>query len=109
VSLGQLGEFKALKVEILSEKWWFIGSETRLYINPAELGSNPAISPEYIGLPVLRLPSGMGLHCRLSSEGRQRIINTRKGFWSTKNHSGLFTLHKFQLFFCSASLFFRQA
>ncbi len=39
----------------------------------AVLGSNPAISPAYSGLPVLNgLPFGMAVHCRLSSEGRQR-------------------------------------
>jgi hypothetical protein len=34
------------------EQWWLIGSDTRLYT--AVLGSNPAISPAYSGLPVLR-------------------------------------------------------
>ncbi len=34
------------------EQWWLIGSDTRL--KTAVLGSNPAISPAYSGLPVLR-------------------------------------------------------
>ncbi len=34
--------------------------------------------------PLDGLPSRMVLHCRLSSEGRQRRINTKKGLWSTK-------------------------
>jgi hypothetical protein len=59
------------------EQWWLIGSDTRLCnCATAVLGSNPAISPTYSGLPVLRWAAiWMALPCRLSSEGRQKSIN----------------------------------
>jgi hypothetical protein len=71
------------------EQWWLIGTVVTQDCKPAVPGSNPAISPAYSGLPILRwLPFGTVLHCRLSSEGWQRRINTKKGLWSTKNNEG---------------------
>jgi hypothetical protein len=51
------------------------------YLLDLNLGSNPAISPAYSGLPVLSWAAiwdgtGMVLCCRLSSEGRQRRMST---------------------------------
>jgi hypothetical protein len=50
---------------------------------PTVPGSNLAICLAYSGLP-----SGIEHHCRLSSEGRQRRINRKKGLWPTKNKKG---------------------
>jgi hypothetical protein len=70
---------------LIWEHWWLIfGSSGGSLVatpdcKPAVPGSNLAISPAYSGLSSLDgLPSGMVLHCRLSSEGRQRRINTLK-------------------------------
>jgi hypothetical protein len=53
------------------------------------LGSNPAISPAYNGLPILRWAAlELVLHCRLSSEGQQRIISTKRTSGPQKNHKG---------------------
>ncbi len=50
-------------------------------------GSNSAISPAYSGLPILGWAAIWdGTPRRLSSEGRQRIINTKRGLWSSKNN-----------------------
>ncbi len=55
------------------EQWWLIGIDKNC--ETAVLGSNPAISPAYSGLPDLRwAASGMALPYRLSSEGQQRRI-----------------------------------
>jgi hypothetical protein len=54
---------------------------------PVVSGSNPAISQASSGLPLLDgLPSGMVLHCRLSSKWQERKINSKEGFWYTKNN-----------------------
>jgi hypothetical protein len=52
---------------------------------PAVPTPNPAISPTYSGLPILRRAAV--LQCWLSFEGQKRTINTKKGLWSTKNNS----------------------
>jgi hypothetical protein len=64
---------------------WRSGSSllTSSNCKPAVLGSNLAISPACSGLP-----SGMVLHERLFSEGRQRRLLTRKGFLVHQKQQG---------------------
>jgi hypothetical protein len=60
-----------------AEQWWLMELVATPDCNTVVLGSNPAISPAYSGLTVLRSAAiwgGMALRCRLSSEGRQRRI-----------------------------------
>jgi hypothetical protein len=78
-----------------------------LYCKPVVLGLNPAICPAHCGLPSLDgLPSGMVFHCRLSFEGRQGRITTKKRFWATKNNSGkkLSCINKFPSLPCLSNV-----
>ncbi len=61
----------------------------------AVLGSNPAISPAYSGLPVLRWAAiWMALCCKLSSEGRQRRILTIGTSFYQINYVNIFSKAK---------------
>ncbi len=66
-------------VVALREQWWLLGSsggslEATPDCETVVLGSNPAISPTYSGLPVLGWAAIWDGTYRLSSEGRQRRI-----------------------------------
>ncbi len=81
------------------EQWWLIGSsDGSLEVVVAHWQWHKTINLHCRGLirqspqpkvdfqSLDGLPSGTVLNCNLS-QGQQRRVNTKKGFWSTKNNS----------------------
>jgi hypothetical protein len=70
---------------VAREQWWL----RERWLLLGAVVANPAISPAFSGLPIL--------HCRLSSEGWQRRINTKRSLWSTKNNKGNMYIYIYKL------------